>query len=103
MNEETQQRVAKLAKRIGSQNTSTLLSALGRKKKFVDALESDIGVELVRHMMSGIEDSVARIVNDKDSEEDRARIKVYMELIGKWESVVKSYEADLKTFEEKSK
>ena len=55
---EIQHRLQQLARKMGSENASKLLSVLGRDKSFINALETPIGQELLRDAVGCIEDKI---------------------------------------------
>ena len=80
-----------LARKMGQENASKLLSALGRDKQFLNAIETPIGQELLKDATSSIEDKLVLWLQNKATDEDRAETKAYLNIINKWQSVINRY------------
>ena len=91
LQEEMDKRLTTLAKRMGKENAQTLLQVLGKQKKFMDAIESEVGQELLKDLISTVHHIIGLILNEKEDESDRANLRVCMALINKWQTRIKNY------------
>ena len=80
-----------LARKMGPENSSKLLSALGRDKQFLNAIETPIGQELLKDATMCVEDKLVLWLNNKETPEDRAEVKAYLNIINKWQGVINRY------------
>ena len=96
-------RITQLAKRMGSENATRLLSVLGKDRSFLDAIDTTVGQELVRDLISSIERIIGVILNEKDDDNDRAELRAYMSILKRWQGRIKAYNKNHNTFMEKSK
>jgi len=80
-----------LSRKIGPENASKLLSALGRDKQFINAIETPVGQELMKDAASCIEDRLALWLQGKDTPEDKAEVKAYLNIINKWQTTINRY------------
>jgi len=75
-----------------------ILSNLGKKKKFVDALATDVGQELLKDILRMSESKLNKIIDDKADEFDRATFKLCKFLANKWADRVNSYNHGMQKF-----
>lgn len=61
-----------------------ILTILGKDTKFVNALNTPVGEELLKDMLAMMEDRLTKIVNEESTEADRAEYRVLKELSRKW-------------------
>jgi len=80
-----------LGRKMGPENASKLLSALGRDKQFMNAIETPAGQELMKDAVSCIEDKLVLWLQGKDTPEDKAEVKAYLNIINKWQGVINRY------------
>lgn len=88
---EVNKTLQQLARKIGQENASKLLSALGRDKQFLNAVETPVGQELLKDAVSSIEDKLVLWLQNKATDEDRAETKAYLSIINKWQMVINRY------------
>jgi len=89
-----------LARKMGQDNASKLLSALGRDKQFLNAIETPIGQELLKDATMCVEDKLVLWLNNKATPEDRAEVKAYLNIINKWQGVINRYYKNKEKFTE---
>jgi len=100
MNEaQTQQALASLAKKMGRTNASSLLSALGRDKQFINAIESSIGQELLADAMLEIENKISLYLAGQEKPEDRAELNAYTRITKRWQAKIERYNKNKQEFE----
>jgi hypothetical protein len=100
MNElQTQQALASLAKKMGRQNASSLLSALGRDKQFINAIESSVGQELLADAMLEIENKISLYLSGHETPEDRAELNAYTRITKRWQAKIERYNKNKQDFE----
>ena len=80
-----------LGRKMGHENASKLLSALGRDKQFLNAVETPVGQELLKDAVSSIEDKLVLWLQNKATDEDRAETKAYLSIINKWQATINRY------------
>lgn len=88
-----------LSKKMGQKNASQILSALGKDKQFLNALETPLGQELLKDAVSCIEDKISLILQEKDEPKDRAELKAYMNITKKWSDVINRYNKNREVFD----
>ena len=92
MDDNAQQYLNQLAKKMGNENASTFLNVLGRQKQFLNAIETPLGQELLKDAVKNAEDVISLIMMEKDKPEDRAILKAYLSIINKWQKIIVDYE-----------
>ena len=97
--EHIQKQLKQLARKMGQQNASKLLSVLGRNKQFLNAIETPIGQELLRDAVSNIEDKISLILQEKDEPKDRAELKAYLVILNTWQQRISEYNKDRAVFD----
>jgi len=70
---------------------ANLLSVLGKQKQFVDALNTEIGKELLKDAMALMEDRLTRIIEEKSTEAERAEYRALNKIISAWSARLSSY------------
>ena len=88
---EVNKTLQQLARKMGQENASKLLSALGRDKQFLNAIETPIGQELFKDASNCIEDKLSIWLLGKDTPEDKAEVKAYLKIINKWQTTINRY------------
>jgi hypothetical protein len=100
MNEaQTQATLAQLAKKMGRNNASSLLSALGRDKQFINAIESSVGQELLADAMLEIENKISLYLAGEEKQEDRAELNAYTLITKRWQAKIERYNKNKQEFE----
>ena len=100
MNEQQQQiALAQLAKKMGRSNASSLLSALGRDKQFINAIESSVGQELLADAMLEIENKISLYLAGEENPEDRAELNAYTRITKRWQAKIERYNKNKQDFE----
>ena len=87
-----------LGRKMGQENASKLLSALGRDKQFLNAIESPIGQELMKDAANSIEDKLSIWLQGKDTPEDKAEVKAYLNIVNKWQATINRYSKNKEKF-----
>ena len=95
---EVNKTLQQLARKMGKDNASKLLSALGRDKQFVNAIESPIGQELMKDAVSCLDDILVLWLQNKQTPEDRAEANAYIKITGKWASIINRYNKNKEKF-----
>lgn len=103
LQEEMDQRLVQLARRMGSKNASTLLSVLGKDKEFLTALDTPIGQELLRDAVLSIERIMDLIIHEKEESQDKADLRAYLSILRRWQGRISQYNDNQEKFIEKSK
>lgn len=88
---EASKTLQQLARKMGSDNASKLLSALGRNRDFMNAIETPTGQELMKDAVGCIEDKLVLWLQGKDTSEDKAEVKAYLKIINKWQTTINQY------------
>ena len=87
-----------LARKMGSQNASKLLSALGRDKQFLNAIDTPVGQELMKDAVNSIEDKLVIWLQGKSTPEDKAETKAYLNIVNKWAVIINRYNKNKEKF-----
>lgn len=93
------QQLNQLAKKMGSENASTFLSVLGKQRQFVNAIETPIGQELLKHAVKNAEEVISLYIMEKETPQDRARLQAYMTIINDWSTEINSYHKNRAKFD----
>lgn len=89
-----------LSKKMGGgDNVSRLLSVLGKRKQFRDAIETNIGQELLKDLIRKIEKKLEKWLKGDADDEDRAELKAYQNLMDTWMTRLIKYNKDLERFD----
>ena len=102
ISEEMGTRIKQLGRKIGRENASMLLNVLGKEKSFVTAIETSVGQELVKDIVSSMDRIVRVILDEKDDINDRAELRAYRSILHRWEGRIKSFNSKHQEFIEKS-
>lgn len=100
--EEVDARLTQLAKKMGDKNASQLLSVLGKDKSFLTALDTTVGQELLKDAVSSIERIMGLIINEKESDSDRAELRAYLSIVKRWQGRLNQYNKNRETFDKNS-
>ncbi len=92
--------IQKMAKRMGSKNAVQLLSVLGKKKQFYDAISTNTGQELLKDCIIHVERIMSKILDEKDEEKDRADLRAYKSIINRWSKTLAEYAKENRKFDE---
>ena len=95
---EVNKTLQQLARKMGQENVSKLLSALGRDKQFLNAIESTTGQELMKDAVGSIEDKLVLWLQGKDTPEDKAEVKAYLNIVNKWQANINRYNKNKEKF-----
>jgi hypothetical protein len=98
-NNEISRGLTQLARKMGKDNASSLLSALGRDKQFLNAIETSLGQELLKDATSSIENIISLILQEKDEPKDRAELAAYLNITNKWQKMINRYNKNKGTFD----
>jgi len=102
LQEEMDKRLTQLARRIGRENATALLSVLGKDKEFLSALDTPIGQELLRDAVSSIERIIDLILHEKEDAKDKADLRAYMSITKRWYKRINQYNKNHEEFIRKS-
>lgn len=72
-----------------------LLTVLGKQEQFLNALESPIGVELLKDTILLTGELLEKIVSEKETNIERADYRAYTRILDKWEDRINSYYKNL--------
>jgi hypothetical protein len=97
--QQTQSTLIQLAKKMGRNNASSLLSALGRDKQFINAIESSVGQELLADAMLEIENKISLYLAGQEKPEDRAELNAYTRITKRWQAKIERYNKNKQDFE----
>lgn len=67
------------------------LETLGKLQPFVDAMQSEIGRELMVDAMAEYDRLLQLVVEEKDTEQDRAEFRAIRRITGKWAEKIKTF------------
>ena len=95
---EEDKRLTQLARKMGSKQAGILLNVLGKNKQFLSALDTPVGQELLKDVVSNMERIVKLILEEKESEQDRAELRAYKSFADKWSKRLVRYNKDRETF-----
>ena len=87
-----------LSRKMGKANASSLLSVLGKNKQFLDALDTNVGQELLKDAVLAIEGKIQLILGEKDKPKDRAELQAYLSITEKWAGRLAEYNKDKERF-----
>ena len=91
----TEEDIRRYTKKRGAQNTSRLLSILGKKKQFLNAWESPVGQELMTHLLIDAESLLEKIIKEEATPEEIAEFRVIRRWLVSVEEKITSYYSDL--------
>lgn len=95
-------RLTQLARKMGQERASALLSVLGKQKQFISAIETPVGQELLKDSVLSIEHKIELVLNEKDTPQDRAELKAYLSILRKWQKVISNYDKNQGVFKDNS-
>jgi hypothetical protein len=87
----TSQMVMSYLEKMGKRG-ELVISTLGKKQGFIDAVNSKLGKEIMEDLISMYEDGLAKIIQFDANEEDKAEFKAVSKLIDIWVSKITDYE-----------
>jgi len=97
------EKLDKLSRSMGLKQASLFLSNLGKDRKFVSAIETQIGQEIYSDLILSAEDLLKKIINEKDEPKDRAELRAYLNIMSKWNDKINGYHAKKQKFDEVTK
>ena len=96
--ERKQDLLRKLSRKIGEKNVSPFMSVLERDRQFVNALNTEVGAQLLHDAISNAEDIIALYIDGNDKPEDRSRLQAYIAIIQKWQGIINRYDKNRAQF-----
>jgi indole-3-glycerol phosphate synthase len=86
---------------MGAKQASVFLSVLGRESQFVNAIKTSVGQEIYKDVLTSAENLLYNILYEKSNNEemDRAELRAYLNIIGKWNTRLDNYYANSKKFD----
>lgn len=87
---------------MGTPRANALLNALGKQEQFYNAIETEVGQELLKDLLEGIERRIELVIKEEDDEKTRAELRAYRELLDRWTTQIAKFRSNLKTFTEKT-
>jgi len=78
-----------------SQKAARILSALGKAQPFNEAIETEIGQELLKDAIIRMNEIVELIVEEKSTENDRAEFRALKRVTLAWSSKIETYRKNL--------
>lgn len=63
---DNERKIKALAKKMGAENANKFLNALGRSREFIDAIESEVGQQLMKGAVQEVINCVAEIIDMRD-------------------------------------
>lgn len=98
-----------LQKKLGGARTQKLLDALGRGAALKQALESDVGKQILGDLYQLLENAYERLIEDKhepDSHEEvkvRAECRCYTRLFKKWANMIDQHEKNIGEYDKNTR
>lgn len=68
-----------------------VISVLAQKAKFKEAIESDIGQELMSDVLSCMEEILPKIINEKATKQEKADFRALRMIANRWQDRLSSY------------
>jgi len=68
-----------------------VISALAQKSKFKEAIESDIGQELMADVLASMEEILPKIINEKATTQEKAEFRALRMIANKWQDRLAAY------------
>lgn len=89
----TPQTIEDYAKKHGSRSCARIMSVLGKKRPFYDAIRTEIGQELLKDNIIRLEELLDKQIEKPDemTNDDRVEYKVLKRLTETWAGRIKSY------------
>lgn len=81
INEET---IKKFSSVYGTKSTAKVLSLLGKKKGFYEAINSEVGRELLKEVMIQMERLLPKIIERRAKDEELALYDAYQSIFDRW-------------------
>ena len=89
-----------LARKMGQRNASALLSALGRDKQFMNAIETSVGQEILKGITDRMEQIVWLMIDEKSGTKEAAELRVLRDLLKDWQNIINRYYKNKEKFTE---
>lgn len=84
-------KVTEILKRYGHKRGQLILLDLARKDRFVEALDTEVGKELLSDAIDRLDFLLSKIIHEESTERDRAEYRVLKQIVEKWGNRVESY------------
>ena len=78
-------------RRTNPRATGKMLSILGRKRKFVDELNTEVGQQLFKKVTTRLEELFEKVADDTAEPEEKMEFKVTRRLLGDWAKEMGEY------------
>lgn len=81
------------AKKHGARSCARIMSVLGKKRPFYDAIRTELGLELLKDNIIRLEDLLEKQIEKPDemTDDDRVEYKVLKRITETWAGRIKSY------------
>lgn len=83
--------IARFTKKTNARASARLLSILGRKREYVDAINSDVGKLLFERIVPRLEELFEKVAEDEATPEEKMEMKVTRRLLQNWASEIHRY------------
>ena len=83
--------LARHSKRTNKHATSKLLSILGRKKEYVDAINSELGLKLFEGITNRLDELFEKIAEETATSDEKMEFRVTRKLLQGWASEIHNY------------
>ena len=68
-----------------------VISALAKKSKFKEAIESELGQELLSDVLACMEEILPKIINEKATTQEKAEFRALRMISNRWQDKLASY------------
>lgn len=73
------------------QRAVRVISVLAKRSKFKEAIESEVGRELMADVLSNMEDILDKIINETATDTEKADFRAYRGIANKWQDRLAAY------------
>ena len=87
----TPQVIEDYVKRHNAKSCTRIMSVLGKKQPFYQAIRTEIGRELLKDMIMKLEQLLEKAINDDITEKEKAEYRVLKELSETWAIRIHAY------------
>lgn len=84
--------IAAFLENTGKRGRDTL-TALGKSQDFIDAINTEVGVELLKDLVLMYEENLMKVAELSATDEDKIKLKVTRALLAEWSSRILAYQA----------
>lgn len=85
----------------GSRNCARIMSMLGKKQPFVEAMQSEVGQQILKEAVTRLEILLEKGFENTATDDEKAEYRVLKKIVENWSSQIATYNKGVKRLKQK--